>query len=121
MEMCGEPGRKRRRHDTQGQPLKGIPGIEFAQRKEVPIKTGSCSILEIFTTVAILHHLYGQQPDINNIDPDEVHQLYTTIVYTANVLNLNIPIFTRTLNEVYAMCTQFSKKQTFYSAVYFIP
>ena len=121
MERCGEPGRKRRRHDTQGQPLKGIPGIEFAQHKGAPIKTGSCSILEIFTTVAILHHLYGQQLDTNDIDPDEVHQLYTAIVYTVNVLNLNIPIFPRTLNEVYSMCTQFSKKQTFYSAVYFIP
>ena len=121
VETSGEPARKRRKHDTQVQPLKGIPGTDFAQRKGATIKTGSCSILEVFVTVAILHHLYGQQLDKSDIDPDEVHKLYTAVVYTVNVLNLNVPIFPRTLNEVHAMCTQFSKKQTFYSSVYFIP
>lgn len=100
METSGEPVCKRRRHDTQEQPLKGIPGIEIAQLKGAPIKTGSCSILETFTTVAILHHLYGQELNENDIDPDEVHQLYTAVVYTVNVLNLNVPIFPGTLNEV---------------------
>lgn len=116
-----QPARKRRRHDTQEQPLKGIPGVDFAKRKGALIKTGSCSSLELFTTAAILRHIYGQELDTSDIDPDKVHQLYTAVVYTVNVLNLNIPIFPRTLNEVYGMCVQFSKKLAFYSAVHFVP
>ena len=93
METSGEPAHKRRKHDIQVQPLKGIPGIDFAQCKGATIKTGSCSILEVFTTVAILLYITCMDSNWTEViyyEPDEVHKLYTAVVHTVNVIILYV-------------------------------
>ena len=102
-------GTKRRRehYDNQQFLLKGTKAKKFMEQAGESIATGSTSSLEMIAIARIVQYVYGMDSDDwtqwSKFDEKDVHAAYKAILSLATVLNLQVPLFERSEDDIIVM------------------
>lgn len=102
--------RKRRHHDTQQFPIRGVKSTKFMEDSKIEYGVGSPTTFERLLVFSIIHYLAGSDIPSN----DQLHHISFIFSYIKNIataLGVLLPLFQRSLDEISKMIRSYMSKK----------
>lgn len=103
--------RKRRHHEAQHIPIRGIKTSKYMDETSIEYSIGSPTNLEYLLVLSILHYLALTCDDSTHSQVKRVSFIFHSILSLANILCVHLPLFQRSSDEILKMIKSYNLKK----------